>query len=62
MTLDLCIVLVSAEKALISMADKENKPLRETRSYRWVSDSHGHYVKVSVDVPITSQYHNIIIS
>ena len=59
-----------ADKENKPLADKENKPLREARSFRWISDSHGLYQKVSIDVHIMylSQYHkalyhnNIIIS
>ena len=59
-----------ADKENKPLADKENRPLTEARSFRWISDSHGLYQKVSIDVHIMclSQYHkalyhnNIIIS
>jgi hypothetical protein len=41
-----------ADKENRPLADKENRPLREARTFRWISDSHGLYQKVSVDVHI----------
>ena len=38
-----------ADKENKPLADKENRPLREARTFRWISDSHGLYQKVSVD-------------
>ena len=56
-----------ADKENKPLADKENRPLREARTFRWISDSHGLYQKVSVDVHIMylsqyhkAQYHNIM--
>ena len=51
-----------ADKENKPLADKENKPLAEARSFRWISDSHGLYQKVSVDVHIMYLTYLITIS